>query len=158
MIWGSTGAPRYEREAADRRRFPIRFLPRAILAHSRNPAKNGKENLVPLVPPLWPGLEKHCHKGLYFTTNKGVSGFSRAKSRLDTKMLELMRNTDPDAVLEPSPRTTYVAQIFGPVAPSCASGSCGENREPSIRCAKMRGKGPALEKWIALVLKLVGTP
>jgi integrase len=78
--------------------------------------KNGQEHEVPLSPPAWTlldGLPKIGKAGLVFTVTGGtpVSGFSRAKDRLDAEILKLQKadaiqhGEDPEAV-EPIPHWT----------------------------------------------------
>ena len=78
--------------------------------------KNGQEHEVPLSPPAWTlldGLPKIGKAGLVFTVTgeTQVSGFSRAKDRLDAEILKLQKadaiqhGEDPEAV-EPIPHWT----------------------------------------------------
>lgn len=131
--------------------------------------KNGKENLVPLVPAvvaILEGLEKHCRKGFYFTTNGGrtpASGFSRAKTRLDA----LMQKADPDVVIAPFTAHDLRATMYSGLSRLKVSREVAERlvNHRSTQSGKMASvydrysydeeKREALEKWTALVLKLV---
>jgi integrase len=72
--------------------------------------KNGKTHLVPLSPPavtllrtIMPALPRAGRRGMIFTTTGAtmLSGLSRAKERLDKRMLELRRAAQPDAIIPP---------------------------------------------------------
>ncbi|MCA0248815.1 MAG: tyrosine-type recombinase/integrase [Proteobacteria bacterium] len=69
-------------------------------------AKNGKANIVHLDQGSRDALAEMPRigkAGFVFTTtgDSSVSGFARAKSRLDAEMLKIMREADPEATLTP---------------------------------------------------------
>lgn len=70
-------------------------------------AKNNREHIIPLADAAVEILRAQPRikgkAGLVFTTNgqTPVSGISRAKKRLDEKMLELARERDPDTTIPP---------------------------------------------------------
>jgi len=78
-------------------------LDKALWSLPGNRTKNGKAHAVPLSAQVITLLQKLPKVGrkprLLFTTNGDtmVSGLSRAKERLDARMLELAREVDPDA-------------------------------------------------------------
>ncbi|MCK1302950.1 integrase arm-type DNA-binding domain-containing protein [Bradyrhizobium sp. 24] len=134
--------------------------------------KNGREHLVPLSPQatdLLKSLPTIKGKGLLFTTTgeTPISGLSKAKKRFDEAMLAELRNTDPDATIEPWTlhdlrRTFYSGlQALGfsiEVAEACVNHSSGSIRGVAKVYARhkyLREKTQAFTAWARYVDDLV---